>query len=89
MISIALHGSIAAVSLAMMMNMYRLVVGPDAPDRILAVDTLVINSIALVLLFGILFNSTLFFEASLLLAMVGFLTTVAYCKYLLRGNVIE
>lgn len=89
MIAIASIIAMGAVSLAMILNVYRLVRGPDLTDRILALDTLVINSIALVVLAGILFETTIYFEVALLFAMVGFLTTVAFCKYLLRGNVIE
>jgi multicomponent K+:H+ antiporter subunit F len=62
---------------------------PHVTDRILALDTMVVNSIGLIVLMGILFATTMYFEAALLFAMVGFLTTVAFCKYLLRGNVIE
>jgi multicomponent K+:H+ antiporter subunit F len=58
-------------------------------DRVLALDTLVINAIALIVLVGIWFGTAMYFEAALLFAMVGFLTTVALCKFLLRGNVIE
>lgn len=81
--------AMVAISLAMLLNVYRLIVGPDITDRILALDTLVINAIGLVVLMGILFGSTMYFEAALLFAMVGFVSTVAFCKFLLRGNVIE
>jgi multicomponent K+:H+ antiporter subunit F len=56
---------------------------------VLALDTMVINAIGLIVVLGIWFGVTIFFEAALLFAMVGFLSTVAFCKYLLRGNVIE
>jgi len=81
--------AMVAISVAMLLNVYRLIVGPDVTDRILALDTLVINAIGLVVLMGILFGSTMYFEAALLFAMVGFVSTVAFCKFLLRGNVIE
>ncbi len=77
------------VSLAILLNLFRLIRGPGACDRILAVDTLTINVIALVVLFGIARATAAYFEAALLLAMVGFLGTVAYCKYLLRGDIVE
>jgi multicomponent K+:H+ antiporter subunit F len=79
----------AAIGVAMLLNLYRLLVGPDTPTRILALDTLVINAIALVVLIGVYYGISIYFEAALLFAMVGFLTTVAYCKYILRGNVME
>jgi multicomponent K+:H+ antiporter subunit F len=78
-----------AISVSILMNLYRLWAGPDATDRILALDTMVINAIGLIVLGGILFGTTIYFEAALLFAMVGFISTVAFCKFLLRGNVIE
>lgn len=80
---------LAAVGIALLLNLYRLLAGPGVADRILALDTMVVNAIALVVMFGILFNTALYFEAALLFAMVGFITTVAFCKFLMRGNVIE
>jgi multicomponent K+:H+ antiporter subunit F len=59
------------------------------PDRILALDTMYINSIALIVLYGIKVSSGLYFEAALLIAMLGFVSTVAVCKFLLRGDIIE
>ncbi|MFG1302390.1 K+/H+ antiporter subunit F [Xanthobacter sp. V3C-3] len=78
-----------AVCLAILLTLYRLAAGPDATDRVLALDTLVIETIALIVLGGIAYGTAMYFEAALLFAMVGFVTTVAFCKFLLRGNVIE
>jgi multicomponent K+:H+ antiporter subunit F len=89
MIATALMVALIAIGTAMLLNLYRLLVGPDTPTRVLALDTLTINAIALVVLAGIFYDTTIYFEAALLFAMVGFLTTVAYCKYMLRGNVME
>lgn len=89
MIAIATIVALIAVGAAMLLNLYRLLVGPDTPTRVLALDTLTINAIALVVLAGIFYDTAIYFEAALLFAMVGFLTTVAYCKYMLRGNVME
>lgn len=89
MLEYALIYGFAAVSLALLMNFWRLVVGPSAADRILALDTLTINSIALIMLYGISAVTTTYFEAALLFAMVGFITTVALCKFVLRGDIIE
>jgi multicomponent K+:H+ antiporter subunit F len=89
MIEIASAIALAAIGVSLLLNLYRLVIGPHVTDRILALDTMVVNSIGLIMLMGILFATTMYFEAALLFAMVGFLTTVAFCKYLLRGNVIE
>jgi multicomponent K+:H+ antiporter subunit F len=89
MIATACIIALGAISVAAILNVYRLAVGPDVLDRALALDTLVINAIALVVVIGIWFGTTIYFEAALLFAMVGFLSTVAFCKYLLRGNIIE
>jgi multicomponent K+:H+ antiporter subunit F len=89
MIALACTIAVVAIGVAMLLNLYRLLVGPDTATRILALDTLVINAIALVVLIGIYYGTEIYFEAALLFAMVGFLTTVAYCKYILRGNVME
>jgi multicomponent K+:H+ antiporter subunit F len=89
MIEIASAIALIAIGVSVLLNLYRLLIGPDVTDRILALDTMVVNSIGLIVLMGILFATTMYFEAALLFAMVGFLTTVAFCKYLLRGNVIE
>ncbi len=63
--------------------------GPTLADRILALDTLYVNSVALLVLIGIHFGTVIFFEAALIIAMMGFVSTVALAKYLLRGDIIE
>jgi len=77
------------VSVASILSFSRLVMGPDMPDRILALDTLYINSIALLILLGIHLNSALYFEVALLIAVMGFIGTLALSKYLLRGDIME
>lgn len=89
MIAIAIHIAFVLVSAALALNAWRLLKGPSAPDRILALDTLYINTIALLVLFGIHIDNAIYFEAALLIALMGFVGTVAMCKYLLRGDIIE
>ncbi len=89
MIEIAVLFTISCVGLAMALNLWRLARGPTQADRILALDTMTINAIALMVLMQIQQGSAVYFEAALLLAMVGFVGTVAYCKFLLRGDIIE
>ncbi len=89
MIENALTFGYVAVSIAVLLNLWRLLRGPSLMDRVLAVDTMVINVIALIILFGIQQRTTVFFEAALLFAMFGFISTVAYCRFILRGDVIE
>lgn len=89
MIAYALDFGFFALSLAVLLNLWRLLRGPSLMDRVLAVNTMVINIIALIILFGIQQRTTIFFEAALLFAMFGFISTVAYCRFVLRGDVIE
>ncbi len=89
MIEGALTFGFGALGLALVMNLWRLFKGPGVADRILALDTMVINVIGIIVLTGIAQNSGTSFEAALLLAMVGFVGTVAYAKFLLRGDIIE
>ncbi len=89
MIETALAIGLAALSLALALNLWRLFKGPGVADRILALDTMVINVIGLIVLAGIASGSGTTFEAALLLAMVGFVGTVAYAKFLLRGDIVE
>ena len=77
------------IGAALLLNLYRLLRGPDLPDRILALDTAYINAIALLVLFGIQQGSRVYFEIALLMAMVGFVGTAMLSKYLLRGDIIE
>ena len=89
MLNIAVPIAFALVAAAVGLNFWRLLRGPSVPDRILALDTLYINTIALLVLLGIHLSSALYFEAALLIALMGFVGTVALCKYLLRGDIIE
>ncbi|MFW6308141.1 MAG: K+/H+ antiporter subunit F [Campylobacterales bacterium] len=77
------------LSIAMMLNLYRLVVGPSKTDRILALDTLYINSIGILIIVSLHYGSAMYFEAALLIAVMGFVGTVGFSKYLLRGDIIE
>lgn len=89
MIEYALSFAFAAVAIALIMNLWRLAIGPTVMDRVLAGDTMVVNTIAIIILYGIQNNTTLYFESALLLAMFSFISTVAYCRFVLRGDVIE
>jgi multicomponent K+:H+ antiporter subunit F len=89
MIETALWFAFACFGLGLLLNLWRIVSGPDAADRILALDTMVINVIALLVLYGLLRGTAVYYEAALLVAMVGFVSTVAYCRFLLRGDIIE
>jgi len=68
---------------------WRVLVGPRAQDRVLAVDTLYVNTATLLLVFGIRTGTTHYFEAALLITLLGFVSTAALSKFLMRGEVIE
>lgn len=77
------------VAAAMGCAVWRVLRGPRAQDRVLALDTLYVNAAVILLLFGIRSGSTTYFEAALLIALFGFVSTVALARFLLRGEVIE
>ena len=85
----AVDFAVGCVGVAMALNVYRLAVGPDATDRLVALDTLYINAIVMLVLVGLEFGTLMFFEAALLIAMMGFVGTVTVAKYLRRGSIIE
>ena len=81
--------AIGAFALALLLNAWRLLRGPGLADRILALDTLYINTLALLVLLGIWLGTEVYFEVALLIAMLGFVSTVVLSKYLLRGDIVE
>ncbi len=88
-LTLALPFAFACFGLGLVLNLWRLVIGPGAPDRILALDTMVVNVIALLTLHGIASGTGVLFEATLLFAMTGFVGSVAYARHLLRGEIVE
>lgn len=89
MLETSLKIAFLLITLSLILNLISLIRGPSLPDRILGLDTLYINTIALILVYGIWQLSSIHFEAALLIAMLGFVSTAALCKYLLRGDIIE
>lgn len=89
MIDAALAFAFGCFALGLVLNMWRVAVAPGVPDRVLALDTMVINIIALTVLYGIWAGTTMYFEVTLMFAMTGFIGTVAYAKFMLRGDIIE
>ena len=86
---IAVLVTFCALALGQILSMVRLVVGPSYGDRILALDTMVINALGLVIVLGIHQGVQIYFEVALLIAMLGFVSTVALAKFILRGDIIE
>jgi multicomponent K+:H+ antiporter subunit F len=89
LMNIALIIAFITVALGQILSMVRLVLGPTPGDRILALDTMVVNALGLVVVLGIHQGLQIYFEVSLLIAMLGFVSTVALARFILRGDIIE
>ena len=89
MLSIALSIAFTLLGVALLLTGWRLLRGPSLPDRILALDTLYINAVALLVLLGIAFDSPLYFEVALLIALLGFIGTVALCRFVRDGRLFD
>ncbi|WP_119393605.1 K+/H+ antiporter subunit F [Salinibius halmophilus] len=77
------------IGVAMVGTFWRLIKGPTIVDRVIAMDKLFVYSIGLILCLGMAEHTSLYYEAALLIATLGFISTTAMCKYLLRGDIIE
>jgi multicomponent K+:H+ antiporter subunit F len=85
----ALDFAFAATAVAVALCGWRLLRGPTACDRVLALDTLYINTVVLTVMLGLRLGTGLLFEAALLIAMLGFVSTVALARFLSRGDAVE
>lgn len=85
----ALDFALVAVAVSLLLCAWRLLRGPELPDRVLALDTMYVNVVALVVLLGLRQGTKLYFEAAMLVALLGFVATVALARYLSRGDVVE
>ena len=88
-LDLAILIGIGAVTLTLLLCGWRLLRGPASVDRVLALDTLYVSLVALVLLLGMRWHTQLLFEAALIVALLGFVGTVALARYLSRGDVME
>lgn len=89
LLSAATFVAIGCFALAMTLALVRLLRGPSAQDRVLALDFMYVNAMLVVLVLGIRYSSQMYFGAALLVALFGFLSSTALAKFLLRGEVIE
>ena len=89
LLDLALVVALVTLVVGQVLSMVRLVIGPTPGDRILALDTMVINALGLVIVLGIFQGVKVYFEVALLIAMLGFVSTVALSRFLLRGDIIE
>ena len=89
LLSWALLFALGCLTLAMMFALMRMILGPRAEDRVLALDCLYLNTMLVILTLGLLYRSSSYFEAALLIALFGFVGSSAMAKFLLRGEIIE
>lgn len=89
LLPLALDIAFGVVAVSLALCAWRLVFGPGTMDRVLAIDTLYINAVALVVLLAIRQQKPVLFEAALVMAMLGFVATTALARYLTRGDVVE
>ncbi|CDH44704.1 MAG: K+/H+ antiporter subunit F [Candidatus Competibacteraceae bacterium] len=89
MLKVALVLAFVLLGAALLLTGWRLLIGPTVPDRMVAFDTLYINIVALLVALGIYFDSTLYFEAALFIALLGFIGTVALCRFFSHGRLFQ
>lgn len=89
LMNLVISVAMVVVGCAMLLALWRLVRGPTAPDRILALDTLYVATIAEVVLLGMLDETEVYFEIALIIAMLGFFGTVVLSKYVIRRDIVE
>ena len=89
MIPTALYFATACFSIGLLLNLWKIARPGHISDKVLALDTMVINAIALMVLYGLRNGTAVYFEAVIIIAMLGFVSTVAYARFMLRGNIIE
>lgn len=88
-LEVGLTFALILLGLALVCTVYRIVRGPRAQDRVLGMDALYLNGMLMAVVFGVRTGSDLYFEAALVIGMLGFAATVALAKFLMRGEVIE
>lgn len=80
---------LGALGLAMLMCLLRLLRGPDVVDRVLALDTLYVTTLAILMLLEVLYHTVIYFEAAVIIAMLGFIGTVCFAKFAARRDLME
>lgn len=89
MIATVLPIALGMMLVSLVLNLFRLVRGPSLPDRIVALDTMYVNTLALLVLLGVWRGSMLYFEAGLIIAALGFVGTIALAKFMIRDRILE
>lgn len=77
------------ITVSMLLCLWRLILGPSIVDRLLALDTLFLNTTSLIIILGIYWSTQYLFEGALLISMLGFISTMALARYFTSGHVID
>lgn len=85
----AISATLILYALAMVLALGRVVRGPRAQDRVLALDFVYVTGMLFLLVLGIRYDSRMYFESALIMALFGFVGSMALAKFLLRGEVVE
>jgi multicomponent K+:H+ antiporter subunit F len=88
-LSVSVSIAQAMMALAMGLCLFRMIRGPRAQDRVIGLDAFYVAGMLLLITLGVRTGSTHYFEASVIIALLGFASTVAFGKFLMRGEVVE
>jgi len=87
--TVFIWSSIVIITLAMIPVVFRMVKGPTSSDRVVALDSLGVSLISLIALFSIFVDTVFYLEIILLLAILSFIGTVAFSKFIEKGDIIK
>lgn len=88
-LALAVQVGLALTSALTLLAGYRVIRGPTTPDRVVALDTIATNVVAIAVLFALATEQGLFVTVSLVLAIIGFISTIAVARYVTEGDLIE
>lgn len=88
-LDLVVSGALVVASLLTLLCGYRVIRGPTVPDRVVALDTIATNVVAIAVLFAIQIDRGLFVTVGLVLAVIGFISTVTVAKYVIEGDIIQ
>ena len=88
-LELALHGGLILATAVTLLAGYRVIVGPTTPDRVVALDTIGTNVVAIAIMYALVTDTGLFITVSLVLAIIGFISTIAVARFVTEGDIIE
>ena len=88
-LELALRGGLVVAAVVTLLAAYRVIVGPTTPDRVVALDTIATNVVAIAIMYALVTDTGLFITVSLVLAIIGFISTIAVARFVTEGDIIE